>query len=553
MSAQLYSKMLPPKRSLNFVRYFGGKVKTSNVRLQQLLQESATKKERSVKDSTKYLQNCQRKRDWKNALLTVKDLHNRNLSSEETWLRVLGIAASTKKLEPCMHVLTEMRNDNIPTTSGVYRHLLDACNYEGRSEEAFQLFQEMKLQTITPFTDHICNSLLSVFGNKVQYQRIQEVLSIMEEHNIAKNASTQKTLLRIYTSMKNLDKAMSSLREVKQSELHGGNFDQLLSICAEDGNVVVGEEVLNTFKHMRPFLPKIRGLIVKLYARAYDFDKVLEMRSLFVQLREARASDCLGFITAANFLNKEKGTELDECMIYLKQLQPQQIDEILAQALSVMNKEQSAEFNKMLSSHNVKIDGEGVKLSLIEKTGQEGDVNTVLKLWKELEKETSEPSGVMTKAAYGKQMEAFATVLNVLFECGTRRQRLDFYTSAVNRKLINHWENEISKADNTINFTQRSLNCIKVALDFQMQHLLEEHRKRTKARQVRYVRSLTLIIGKGLESDRFLELLQDELQKLDPPLVATTCSFVNPGRVVVMANEVLNWCHMNVDRDFPPT
>ena len=83
------------------------------------------------------------------------------------------------------------------------------------------------------------------------------------------------------------------------SELHGGNFDQLLSICAEDGNVVVGEEVLNTFKHMRPFLPKIRGLIVKLYARAYDFDKVLEMRSLFVQLREARASDCLGFITAA--------------------------------------------------------------------------------------------------------------------------------------------------------------------------------------------------------------------------------------------------------------
>ena len=58
-----------------------------------------------------------------------------------------------------------------------------------------------------------------MFGNKGQYQRIQEVLSIMEEHNIAKNASTHKTLLRIYTSMKNLDKAMSSLREVKPSEV----------------------------------------------------------------------------------------------------------------------------------------------------------------------------------------------------------------------------------------------------------------------------------------------------------------------------------------------
>merc|ERR1719361_1256876 len=124
--------------------------------------------------------------------------------------------------------------------------------------------------------------------------------------------------------------------------------------------------------------------MVKLYARAGNFDKVLELRSLFAHLKETKPAECFGYFTAANFV--QKAPEWDVCLTYIKQLPPQQVDEVVAQALSVLSNDQTSEFNQLLSTNHIKVGGEQTKYSLIEKSGRDGDVDTVLKLWKELEK-----------------------------------------------------------------------------------------------------------------------------------------------------------------------
>uniref|UniRef100_A0A7S4HPB8 Pentacotripeptide-repeat region of PRORP domain-containing protein n=1 Tax=Vannella robusta TaxID=1487602 RepID=A0A7S4HPB8_9EUKA len=147
--------------------------------------------------------------------------------------------------------LGEMKRFGVKPSLKIYNSFLAACGREGNADRAYQVYEIMNENKVTPDRTTL-NTLMAATIKTKEYDQTYRFIEKMSELNIQPNLTTYNIMLARLCKLRQLDSIIELLSEMIHAEIlpNVTSFNTVLTLCIDTKDKVTAQKIVEQMKQL---------------------------------------------------------------------------------------------------------------------------------------------------------------------------------------------------------------------------------------------------------------------------------------------------------------